>query len=238
MKIMSLGFRIFSIFIFISSSINMGCIANEKEVVKENNSSEKYIDIPSILPDWPDRDYHDYQATVDMLKIFNDRYPGLVDIFSIGKSVLGRDIWCIRLTNEREDSGKYSCLIDGCIHGNEWEAGEACLYLANYLLINFDRNKTITDILNKTEVPIVPLFNPDGRENDDRFNANGIDLNRNFDVHFGRLRSGNYPLGKLFGFIKIPMIKHPFRRRGVLKVLEGVSTNCGNILSLNLKLGL
>lgn len=209
MNILIFGFRITSIFICISSSILMGCIANEEEVVKENNFSEKYIDLPSILPDWQDGDYHDYQATVDMLKIFNDRYPSLVDIFSIGKSVLGRDIWCIRLTNEREDGGKYSCLIDGCIHGNEWEAGEACLYLADYLLINFDRNKTITNILNKTEVYIVPLFNPDGRENDDRFNANGIDLNRNFDVHFGRLRSRNYPLGKLFGFIKIPMIKIP-----------------------------
>ena len=36
-----------------------------------------------------------------------------------------------------------------------------------------------------------------------------MDLNRNFDVHFGRLRSRNYPLGKLFGFIEIPFIRIP-----------------------------
>ena len=47
---------------------------------------------------------------------------------------------------------KSSCLIDGCIHGHEWEGGEACLYLAEYLLINFDANETITHILNSSEV--------------------------------------------------------------------------------------
>ncbi|PNX50073.1 MAG: hypothetical protein BV458_13840 [Thermoplasmata archaeon M9B2D] len=104
---------------------------------------------------------------------------------------------------------KSSCLIDGCIHGCEWEAGEACLYLAEYLLINFGTNATITEILNKTEVYLVPLVNPDGREKDDRFNDNGIDLNRNFNVDFGRIRAGSIPLGKILGRIKIPYIETP-----------------------------
>ena len=149
--------------------------------------------------------YHDFKV----------KYPDLVNVFSIGKSVLGKDIWCIRITNEKNTKPKSSCLIDGCIHGEEWEAGEACLYLAEYLLINFDANETITHILNSSEVYIVPLVNPDGRQNngekweDKHGNDNSVDLNRNFDIYFGKLRGHCVRLGKLFGRIKIPIIKIP-----------------------------
>ena len=96
------------------------------------------------------------------------------------------------------------------MHGNEWEGGEACLYLAEYLLINFENNKTFTTMLNTTKIYLIPLVNPDGREADERFTDNGVDPNRNFDVFFGKLFRGHcYRLGKVFGRIKIPVIKIP-----------------------------
>jgi hypothetical protein len=185
-----------------------GCLSEENE--SDDVASITMVDNPTTLPDWQDGDYHDYAATKQMLNEFNDAYPYQVDIFSIGKSVLGREIWCIKITNENNTDDKLSCLIDGCIHGNEWEAGEACLYLADYLLINHATNKTIMRIMNTTEIYIVPLVNPDGREADERFTDNGVDANRNFDVFFGKLiRGHSYRLGKLFGRIKIPVIKIP-----------------------------
>jgi hypothetical protein len=197
-----------------------GCIEEEsnEEKPEEIQGLEVTLDQPSILPDWEDGEYHDYYGTTQMLNDFNDRYPNLVNVFSIGKSVLDKEIWCIRLTNEKNNQKKFSCLIDGCIHGCEWEAGEACLYLAEYLLINFECNTTVTDILNITEIYIVPLLNPDGRQKDDRFNDNGIDLNRNFDIDFGRIRGRSLRIGKPLGFIKIPYIELPRR---------GIYTNCG-----------
>lgn len=179
----------------------------------ETTSLEEFLDVldqPATLPDWEDGEYHDYYGTAQKLNDFNDNFPELVEVFSIGKSVLGRDIWCIKITNENNSNGKFSCLIDGCIHGEEWEAGEACLYLAEYLLINFDTNATITAILNNTEVYIVPIVNPDGRQSNEHANDNSVDLNRNFDIYFGRLRGHCVRLGKLFGRIKIPIIKIPF----------------------------
>ena len=183
-----------------------GCINQEQKpaVSTETVIPEIKLDQPSVLPDWKDGEYHDYSGTMEMLNGFNDKYPGLVDVFSIGKSVLGKDIWCMRLTNEKNDEIKSSCLIDGCIHGNEWEGGEACLYLAEYLLINFEANSTTTQILNSSEVYIIPLINPDGRQENTRWNENGIDLCRNFDIDFGRIRGYVFPLGKLCGRIKIP----------------------------------
>jgi len=185
-----------------------GCIEEEQKPEKEDIlKPEIHLDQPSILPDWNDGEYHEYYETIDLLNEFQIKYPDLVNLFSIGNSVLGKDIWCIRITNEKNTQAKLSCLIDGCIHGCEWEAGEACLYLAEYLLINFESNATVTHLLNTTEVYIVPLLNPDGRQVDDRFNDNGIDLNRNYDVDFGRIRGHSIPLGKLFGRIKIPYLR-------------------------------
>ena len=209
---------IFLFFIFIFSNLS-GCIKEKKlEEIKEVIPVIT-LDKPSILPDWIDGQYHDYYETTDKLTDFKVKYPDLVNVFSIGKSVLGKEIWCIRLTNEKNRQQKYSCLIDGCIHGCEWEAGDACLYLAEYLLINFNENLSITNIINKSEVYIVPLLNPDSRQVDYRFNENGIDLNRNFDIDFGRLRGGSIRLGKLFGRIKIPYLYFP--------ILKLWFTNCG-----------
>jgi len=163
---------------------------------------------------------------MELLNDFNGKYPDLVNVFSIGQSVLGKDIWCIRVTNEKNHTRKSSCLIDGCIHGSEWEGGEACLYLAEYLLINFDGNKTIAHILNSSEVYLIPLVNPDGRQENVRWNENGVDLNRNFDIDFGRLlpkRGGVFRFGKLFGFIKIPYLYFP----RLLGPFFGLFTNCG-----------
>ena len=197
--------------LFLLTLLFTGCIEEAKEPNEQEEiiTSEMNLDQPSILPDWKNEEYHDYIVTSQMLKGFNIRYPDLVDVFIIGKSVLGRNIWCIKITNEKNKEIKSSCLIDGCIHGNEWEAGDACLFLAEYLLINFDHNSTITHTLNTSEVYIVPLLNPDGRQRDERWNYNGVDLNRNFDIFFGKLRGYCLRLGKLFGRIKIPYIQFP-----------------------------
>jgi carboxypeptidase T len=205
-----------------------GCIEEEQksEDSKETVPPEVKLDQPSILPDWRDGEYHDYYETTDMLSDFKVKYSDIVNVFSIGKSVLGKDIWCIRITNENNTKPKLSCLIDGCIHGEEWEGGESCLYLAEYLLINFDNNETITKILNSSEIYLVPLVNPDERQDDYHYNDNGIDLNRNFDVDFGRLRGGAIPLGKLFGRIKIPYIYTSRLNKWFPKIPWRIS-NCG-----------
>jgi hypothetical protein len=178
-----------------------GCIEKKQglDITETELMQEISLDKPSKLPDWKDGEYHDYYETIDMLNNLNSEFSNLVDIITIGRSVLGKNIECIRITNEMNRSVKFSCLIDGCIHGSEWESGESCLYLAEYLVINYGRNDTISSILNTTKIYIVPQLNPDGRQNDNRFNDNGIDLNRNFDIDFGRLRGHCIPLGKIFG---------------------------------------
>jgi hypothetical protein len=111
------------IFIILIISVSISYVNLGKKQVEpvENTKIYQINDKPSILPDWNDGEYHDYDATNKVLNSFNQKYPDLVEITSLGKSVLGKDIMCVCLTNESISSNKYSCLIDGCIHGNEWE---------------------------------------------------------------------------------------------------------------------
>ena len=206
------GITAFFLICIMILSMFTGCMEEEQKSTSETKKihTEIPMDKPSILPDWNDGEYHGYHATIQKLEYLNSKYLDLVDIFSIGKSVQKREIYCIKITNEKNNKEKLSCLIDGCIHGNEWEAGEACLYLSEYLLINFDDNKTINNILNTSEIYIVPLLNPDGRQENTRWNYDKIDLNRNFDVDFGRLRGSSIRLGKILKFIKIPYFYIPF----------------------------
>jgi hypothetical protein len=202
-----------------------GCLEEQTTASLSTTLEKLPRDHPSILPDWYDGDYHDYSATTKLLNTLETTYPHIVNVFSIGKSVLNRDIWCIRITNENNPNTKLSCLIDGCIHGCEWEAGEACLYLSEYLVINFERNETITNILNTTEVYLIPLINPDGRQVDFRFNENGVDLNRNFDVDFGRIRGSVMRLGRILGK-KYPYIMFE-RLHSMFSWWPLFLTNCG-----------
>jgi len=205
--------RIYLIAIFITIILLFAAFSGIFDEDPKKTEDTPIIVIPtdysSILPDWNDGEYHDYKgAKIKLTELEND-FSDLSWVYSIGKSVLGRDIWCIRITNELNTSRKFSCLIDGTIHGSEWESGDACLYLAEYLLINYGHNNTISNILNKSEIYIVPVLNPDGRQKDERWNDNGVDVNRNFDSHFGRWKAYNLRLGKLFGIIKIPTIYLP-----------------------------
>ncbi len=206
---------ILSIFLLFSSLLS-GCLE------KENNNDEientLFLDKTMILPNWKDNNFHDYDKTTSFLKNLNKNYPEYVEVFSIGKSVENRDIYCIRITNESKNREKFSCLIDGCIHGCEWEAGESCLYLSEFLLINSKHNESIKNILDKSEIYIVPLVNPDSREKDSRFNSKGIDLCRNFDIDFGRMRGSAIRLGQFLGRKGLSVVRIPF---------FGTMNNCG-----------
>jgi hypothetical protein len=70
-----------------------GCFEEEHD---SNNDeifiSDIQLDQPSILSDWKDGEYHDYYETTDLISEFLIKYPNLVNVFSIGKSGLGRNI--------------------------------------------------------------------------------------------------------------------------------------------------
>ncbi len=73
-----------------------------------------------------------------------------------------------------------TALVNCNVHGNEPSSREACLILARELAFGTDA-RTI-DILSNTTVLLVPTINGDGRASNNRGNATGQDLNRDYSL--------------------------------------------------------
>lgn len=108
---------------------------------------------------------YDYPELVDAMRALVDGHPDLLSMQSVGKSVEGRDIWCITVNNPETgpDSSKPAFYCEGNVHGNEVQAAEACLYLVWYLAENHGRLDTITEMVDRRAFYVLPTVNPDGR---------------------------------------------------------------------------
>jgi murein tripeptide amidase MpaA len=125
--------------------------------------------------------YHTFEELTIELQQFAQQYPEICVLESIGKSVQGRDLWIMKITDnvtieEYEPEFKYI----SSMHGDEPVGMEMCIYLIHHLLENYGVDPRITRIVDETEIWITPLMNPDGYIARQRWNANGVDLNRNF----------------------------------------------------------
>jgi hypothetical protein len=95
------------------------------------------------------------------LTYLNSSFPTLVDVFSIGKSWLNNDIYCIRLTNENITRPKVKLFYVGYHHAREPISAELPLYFAVDAATHFTSNATLARLLNCSEIYIVPALNID-----------------------------------------------------------------------------
>jgi hypothetical protein len=124
--------------------------------------------------------YHNYTEMATIQIGLNDTYPCIVDVFSIGKSWQGRDIYCIRLTNESDGKPKPQALFVGYHHSQEQISAELPLYYIVDVATNYGSNETVTNLLSSREIYVVVALNVDGLDlfelNDrQRKNARPID---------------------------------------------------------------
>ncbi|XP_026814300.1 carboxypeptidase D-like isoform X2 [Rhopalosiphum maidis] len=138
--------------------------------------------------------YHNHKEMTNYLMEITEEFSNISSLYSIGKSVLKRELWAVKLTTATELLGVPNIKIVGNIHGNEPVGREIILHLIQYLLENNSKNKAINNLLRTTIIHLLPSMNPDGFElsepqpcpNDgmhisgSRGNANTFDLNRNF----------------------------------------------------------
>ncbi|CAL1543361.1 unnamed protein product [Lymnaea stagnalis] len=138
-----------------------------------------------------DFSYHDEYRLGRVLRNLSTVYPNMTRLYSIGKSVRGRELWVLAI-------GKYAVkpalLVPNVkyianMHGNEVVGRELLLHLADHYLSTYQSNETIRTFLDTTTVHLLPSMNPDGfsksQVNDcegitGRNNAYDYDLNRNF----------------------------------------------------------
>lgn len=143
--------------------------------------------------------FHSWEQVEVHLKQLNATFPGLVDLRVLGETHLGRPIYDLVVTDESvAGTNKTVPILDGAHHGNEYAGGEVMLYAAEILLENWATNATVRAVLADQEIHVIPVVNPDGWVAATRFNGNGVNLNRNYDIDWGNpLGTSNPVMGTL-----------------------------------------
>jgi hypothetical protein len=122
--------------------------------------------------------YHHYPDLTTELQDLASQYPDISKLTSIGKSVQGRELWQMEITDfGAPDENKSTVYIDGGHHGNEQLGMEVALLLVHEALYG---ELSAPEVLAGFHFFIVPMINPDGNMVDQRTNSNGVDLNRNY----------------------------------------------------------
>ncbi|MCD4735749.1 MAG: T9SS type A sorting domain-containing protein [Bacteroidales bacterium] len=151
------------------------------------------------LKDWDF--YPTYEAFISMMQQFEANYPSICKVFSIGQSIEGREIMFARISdNAGQEEGEPQFMYTATMHGDETAGYVLTLRLIDYLLTEYGTNARITEMVNDIDIWINPLANPDGTYaggnnsvyGATRYNANGVDLNRNYpDPEDGPHPDGN-----------------------------------------------
>jgi hypothetical protein len=110
--------------------------------------------------------FYDCAGFETILKQLNQAFPELTRLVSLGQSVGGRTIWCLQVTawDHGDVNRKAGMYIDGNIHGNEVQGGEAVLYTAWYLCHQYGKLDKVTNLLDDRVFYLIPTINPDGRD--------------------------------------------------------------------------
>jgi len=132
--------------------------------------------------------YPTYSQYDSIMRSFPTLYPGLCHLDTIGISIYGKLILALKISdNAANNEDEPEVFYTSSIHGDETGGFILMLRLADYLLKNYQTNSRVRNLVDNLEIWINPLANPDGMyrtgnviNTPTRYNANGIDLNRNF----------------------------------------------------------
>jgi hypothetical protein len=107
-------------------------------------------------------------------------HPDICRLEIIGTSVQGREIRAVVVSdNVGIEEIEPELRIHGAIHGDEKTAAMVTLNYLETLTDNYGTSPMCTYVVDTAESWVIPVMNPDGYYLDQRYNAHGIDLNRN-----------------------------------------------------------
>jgi hypothetical protein len=108
--------------------------------------------------------FHTYEEATALVRMWAARYPGLVQLYSVGQSLEGREIWQITVTNQKtgRHTDKPAFFIEGGRHAGEITGIEATLYFVHHVLSNYGKDPAITRLVDTKTIYAKPHNNPDG----------------------------------------------------------------------------
>jgi hypothetical protein len=148
--------------------------------------------------------YHTFAEMESLITTWESDFPAICDVFTIGSSIEARTIYAIKISDNVsvDETDEAEVLFIGNHHAREVMSVEIPLLFAEYLLVNYGSDPTVTARVDTREIYFVPMLNPDGHvyvelnhggasgswwRKNRRVNSDasiGVDLNRNYAYGF------------------------------------------------------
>ena len=145
----------------------------------------------------PDEEYKNPEEIEMIVEDFATRFPNITKRVSIGKSLEGRDIWAIKISDnpEIDEEDEPTALFNSMHHAREVMSPEVSIDIIETLLTGYGVDSQITNWVDSNVIWVLPMFNVDGNNrmwNEDKWwrkNARGnygVDLNRNYPTGWNK----------------------------------------------------
>ena len=167
-------------------------LVTEEEFAKISSQKSAVIkfSFPQNLSAAPDDEYKNPDEITDFVNDIHARYPDITSVKVIGKSLEGREILAIKISdNASEHEQEPAILVNAMHHAREVMTPEISTDMVEYLVSNYGVKSEVTNWVNNTEIWVIPMFNVDG--NNKMWTENsmwrkntrggyGVDINRNY----------------------------------------------------------
>ncbi|MBM3269434.1 MAG: zinc carboxypeptidase [Candidatus Sericytochromatia bacterium] len=137
------------------------------------------------------------QVKAEFQKMSAD-FPHIARFVTIGKSVNDQELFALRIS-AKPNSGLPQILFNSGQHARELPPVEMSYRLAAHLTSQYGKDPQVTKLVDTRDITIVPVVNPDGRQNVESgdsywrknmrklsMGARGVDTNRNSDDHWDK----------------------------------------------------
>ena len=130
-----------------------------------SNAAEPPPNLSTLVNEVQLTKYHTHEEFKALFDDLEKQYPFIAKTGVIGKSVQGRDLIYIQITSNVtavRPVGHPMFKYVGNMHGNEVVGRELLVAFAQHLVLNYGKNEEITNLVESTDIYILPSLNPDG----------------------------------------------------------------------------
>ena len=141
--------------------------------------------------------YRTYTQVCSTMVSLVHTYPLICRLDTIGRSVNDSLILAMRVTdNPLMEEAEPEFRVLGPHHGDEKIATEITLSFLQYVLASYDTSTSIHNLVDSTELWVIPIVNVDGFVANQRENANGVDLNRDYGYRWSGMGGSPSPFSQ------------------------------------------
>jgi carboxypeptidase T len=172
-------------------TMEIEALLNEEELSRiQSQKTTIKFSFPQNLLAGPDNRYKNPDEILDFVNRIHAQYPDITEVKVIGKTIEGREIHAIKISdNAKSDEKEPVFLVNAMHHAREVMTPEITTDMIEYLTTNYEKDAEVTKWVNSTEIWVIPMFNLDGNNKmwtEDSMwrkntrNGHGVDINRNY----------------------------------------------------------